>query len=1055
VIKSEVEEASTLVRFSFAEKVDVRSFRDDQTYVVDVDHAPDKAAAKSGAAENATPGMIRAAAALEKAAESSAPATAPAPPPLPQEEPHVAPPATIAAKPDAAAEIKAAPPAPQAPPPAPTPPEATPPQAAPAAPAAEMKSAPSAPPAPPAASAADTAPAAPAPKPAASAANPGSADTVAVELSRQGVNLKLSFPFPTATPGAVFQRADTLWIVFDAKAVIDISALDDEATRTIRAAEFTHTPDAAIVRIRLDRPRLQSVTTEGSVWTVTIGDAVLDPPHALELTRNVVGHNRSTVTIAFERPQRLHRFADPEVGDQLFVVTAAPPIRGFLNPQDFVEFRALASAQGVAIVPRADDLEVGLTPDKVVISRPSGLVLSNSLQSVLRGSGLRPMMFDSQLWGFDRGATYGERQASLIAAAAAAPAGKKTMQRLDLARFYLARDMFPEAKGVLDVMLADQRPANEDASATVLRAIAELMMNRPDDALRDLANPVVGDQHDAPLWRALAYGRQGKWAQARADFKSVEASIATLPIELQRTALMEEMRAAIEVGDFGGAADDLNDLETIGVPRDVRPAVSVLVGRLAEGTGHRDDALNAYRAAEESTDRPAAAQGRLHETLLRYALGDLKREDVVSDLETLTTIWRGDDTEVEALQVLARIYTEEGRFRDSFYVMRSAIAAHPTSDLTRRIEEEAAATFETLFLGGKGDALPAVDALALFYDFHELVPIGRRGDEMIRRLADRLVSVDLLDQAAELLQYQVDHRLQGAARAQVATRLAVIYLINHKPDRALTTLRATRTADVATEMRQQRLLLEARALSDLRRHDVALEVIANIEGREAIRLRSDIMWAARRWRQSSEQIELYYGDRYKEWQPLNADERTDILRAAIGYALDEDTLGLERFREKYAAKMAQTPDAHAFEIATMPLGTGGTEFRDIAHAAASVDTLEGFLRDMLARYPESSAPPPPSAPAAGAPAAAAPATTAPAAAAPSTAAPPAKAPSAKASETHAAAPTPPPRTAARASQRTAGVAQRSPAAASPTAKTKAPATGRGLLRTLLARSEAR
>ena len=152
--------------------------------------------------------------------------------------------------------------------------------------------------------------------------------------------------------------------MFDAKASIDISALDGEATRTIRAAEFTHTPDAAIVRIRLDRPRLQSVTTEGSVWNVTIGDAVLDPPHALELTRNVVGHNRSTVTIAFERPQRLHRIADPEVGDQLFVVTAAPPIRGFLNPQDFVEFRALASAQGVAIVPRADDLEVGLTPTK-------------------------------------------------------------------------------------------------------------------------------------------------------------------------------------------------------------------------------------------------------------------------------------------------------------------------------------------------------------------------------------------------------------------------------------------------------------------------------------------------------------------------------------------------------------------------------------------------------------------------------------------------------------------------------------------------------------------
>jgi len=568
------------------------------------------------------------------------------------------------------------------------------------------------------------------------------------------------------------------------------------------------------------------------------------------------------------------------------------------------------------------------------------------------------VMFDAQLWGLDRQSTYEERQAQLIGAAAASPPAKRLPAQLDLARFYIARDMYPEAKGVLDVALSQERSAAEDVSPSVLRAVAEVMMNRPDDALKDLARPAVGDQHDAPLWRALAYARQGRWGQARDEFKSVEAAIATLPMELQRVALKDEMRAAIEVGDFAGAADQLNDFETIGVPREMQPAVSVLVGRLSEGLGHSDDALTAYRAAADSWDRPAAAQARLRETLLRYALGDLKRGEVITDLETLTTIWRGDETEVEALQVLARLYTEEGRYRDSFYVMRSAMAAHPNSDLTRRIQEEAATTFEALFLGGKGDTLPAVEALALFYDFRDLVPIGRRGDEMIRRLADRLVSVDLLDQAAELLQYQVDHRLQGAARAQVATRLAVIYLLNRKADRALAALKTTRTSDVSNELRNQRLLLEARAMSDLGRYDLALEVIASVEGREASRLRSDIDWAARRWRQSAEQIELYYGERWKEWQPLNDVERADILRAAIGFALAEDSLGLGRFREKYAAKMTASPDARAFEIVTAQLGTSGPEFRDIARAAASVDTLEGFLRDLKARYPEASAAPP-------------------------------------------------------------------------------------------------
>ena len=222
--------------------------------------------------------------------------------------------------------------------------------------------------------------------------------------------------------------------------------------------------------------------------------------------------------------------------------------------------------------------------------------------------------------------------------------------------------------------------------------------------------------------------------------------------------------------------------------------------------------------------------------------------------------------------------------------------------------------------------------------------------------------MDLLDQAADLLQYQVDHRLQGAARAQVAIRLAVIYLLNRKADRALATLRASRAADVASELRNQRLLLEARAMSDLGRYDLALEVVAHIDGREAVRLRSDILWAARRWAQAAEQIELYYGARWTDWQPLNDVERSDILRAAIGYALGEDALGLGRLREKYTAKMAATPDARAFEVVSAPLGTSGAEFRNIARAAAAIDTLEAFLRDMQARYPDTNTTSPPGPP---------------------------------------------------------------------------------------------
>jgi hypothetical protein len=1025
-IEPQTQEQSASLRFSFVENVQVRTFRDNGGYVVDVVN-PDAKPAENSAILTVPPGALPPASAAppaipapqpaasapdqqsaakppaaEAAAEPAKPAPAALPPaakpvaqlapqqsnqqpaPRPNEQAKQQPAAQQPAMAQTAAPAPApAPPANKSLAPAPSPPAAA--QVAAAPPAATpgpVAAAPAPLPAAPPPKAAAAPPAAASHPAEAAAAPPRTIDAngkIPVELARQGASLKISFDFLTPTAAAVFQRADTLWIVFDVKADIDLGALRDEASRTIRSAELTRAPDGDIVRIKLDRPRLASVAADGPAWHVEIADTVQDPTHALDLSRNLIGPNRSSVSIALDGGHALHRITDPEAGDQLIVVTAFAPARGLIHAQDFIEFHALATEQGVAIEPLADDLTVALASDKVVVSRPAGLTLSSTLQALLQGNALQPQTFDAQVWGFDRQASYEERQSRLIADAAAAPVNKRTQPRLELARFYIARDMYPEAKGVLDVVLSEKRPASADVSAIVLRAIAEIMMSRPQAALKDLADPAVGDQHDAPLWRALAYARQGRWGEARAGFKTAEAAIATLPVELQRVALKDEMRAAIEVGDYGGAENALNDLQTIGIPHDMQPAVAVLIGRLDEGIGRTEDALAAYRTAADSPDRPAAAQGRLREAVLRYSLGDLKRDDMVSDLESLTTIWRGDETEIEALKVLAELYTQEGRYRDSFYVMRSAMTAHPDWDMTRKIQEEAAKTFDSLFLAGKGDSLSAIDALSLFYDFRELTPVGSRGDEMIRRLADRLVAVDLLDQAADLLQYQVDKRLQGAARSEVATRLAVIYLMNRKPDRALAALRTTRVADLSAELRDQRLLLEARALSDLGRRELALDVASDVKGPLAIRLRSDIYWASRKWRQAAEQIELLYDERWKQWQPLTDVERSDILRAEVGYALAEDKLGLERFRDKYAAKMAGTPDARAFEIVSAPLGTGGTDFHNIAHVAAAADTLDDFLRDMKARYPESN--PISAGPMADAPAA-------PAAAQPKAAAPP-------------------------------------------------------------------
>ncbi len=905
-IDTEVEDDSMTVTFKFNGNPEVRSFREDRSIVVDVGR--DGGKLKQPAAEAAVPAITppdtvpAKDAASESAKNTDAPAATSTPEKTAEAPPAAMPaPATAEAAPDVAKKVDK-PAAVEAKPPAPNP----------------------------------DAP-------------------VIVTLRASGDTLRADFPFNVTTPAAVFTRGDMLWLVFDSAAKLDIGALNHDTSHALRSATLDHGTDGiAIVRVKLERPRLVGLETDSRGWVVTIGDSVTAPSWPLAIVRNNVGKNRASITIPFDKPSKFHMLTDLD-GDRLMVVTSLGPTRGFLKDQNFVELRALPSTHGVVLQPLADDLVVNLSVDKILVTRPGGLSLSAATlgQQQLAGPS-RATSFETQRWDFDRKANFSKRQSELMQNAAMAPLSKRKQARFSLARFYLAQGMSAEAKAVLDVALADKH-ASEDITGSVLKAVADVMLERHDAALKELSNPLIGNQLDATVWRGIAYAGQDKWPQARAAFKNVDNAISAMPLDLQRLALRNALRTAIEVQDFNGADRISNEIESIGVPPDMKPVMDVLAGRLNEALGRKELALARYHAAAESRDRRAAASGRLREIVLSVTTGDLTRKEAIHELELLTTIWRGDEIEAEGLALLAHLYTLENRYRDALHTWRVALLTHPYSDFTRKIQDEASVTFEALFLGGKADALPPVEALGMFYDYRDLTPIGRRGDEMIRRLSDRLISVDLLDQAAELLQHQVDRRLQGAARAQVATRLAVIYLMNRKPDRALATLQATRTADLSNELRDQRLLLEARALSESGRHDLALELIANLTSHEAMRLRADILWAARRWRAAAEQIELLYGDRWREFTPLNESERFDILRGAIGYSLGEEPIGLARFRERYFPKMADTPDRRAFDVVSAPVGSASTDFQEIAKKIAGIDSLDAFLRDMRTRYPGSSA----------------------------------------------------------------------------------------------------
>ena len=277
--------------------------------------------------------------------------------------------------------------------------------------------------------------------------------------------------------------------------------------------------------------------------------------------------------------------------------------------------------------------------------------------------------------------------------------------------------------------------------------------------------------------------------------------------------MIPSLQRALLIDDEASARDDLRRLLA------AHPEIALVgeAGRLAEAEGRPDEALDTYGQVIAADVRPTRAEAVYRTILVLDKTGRIDAAKATKTLAAEALLWRGDRLEANMDKLLADLYFRSGQYRLGFETAKQTVEYFPSSPAMDALSSEAQHEFENLYLNGEADRMPPVAALALYYDFRALTPPGTSGDQMIRNLAERLVKVDLLSQAAELLKYQIDNRLKGAAQAQIAAELAVIDIANRKPDEALKVLNSTALAELPPSLERQRRILEGRALIDAMR----------------------------------------------------------------------------------------------------------------------------------------------------------------------------------------------------------------------------------------------
>ncbi len=785
--------------------------------------------------------------------------------------------------------------------------------------------------------------------------------TVPVEADDTDGGRDLIFTFAGPSAAAVFRRGDAVWLVFDTEVALKLPDNIKDGN-VIQDVQWTHNDGFTAVRIAAPTANSLSAQNDGMIWRIRLGGRPLDN-NATQV--NVVRDDSTGVpglNANLAGATKIAWIRDPAVGDRMAVIPARAPVKNLGTARTTLEATFGSTAQGVVVTHMTPDVKVLVDGDLIEVSRPGGLTLSaldpNARPDDSRleyKSALYPGLMNPDWSAPPKEGFLARYNALQVAAADEANAGlgAPTKARLALARFLIGQGLSYEAQGALDLLAKQSPRALDDPQVRGLRVVAKMLSGRYADATGDLSSAQLVADPASRLWAGYAETKAGHYADAVKDFKAGMKAAGEFPVAWRTRLGAAYAYAAMQTGDLTTAQTVINfAVSQPAEPLD-RLAAFLIDAQIIEASGDHLRALGVYSAVSRASDDRIAAPAMMHAAMLAYQLKKASADKTLVALSGLRYRWRGDDTELQLVASMGQIYLSEGRYRDALDVLRSGNQTFADKPQAVQIQTSLNTAFRNLFLGGMADGLQPIEALGLFNDFKDLTPIGADGDEMVRKIVRRLVDVDLLDQAAELLDYQVNNRLDGVAKSSVASDLAAIYLMNRDPQKALQTLWATRTTLLPKDIMSERRALEARALNELNEPDKALDALGSDTSPDADDVRADIFWKQQNWPKAAAVLEKRLGDRYKTVDAaLSLSEESRVIRAGVAYSLAKDQASLTRLSDHFGkfADKASSPDA--MRVALAPLDAGPISAKDFTLAAASTDNFAGWVSAMKKRFRE-------------------------------------------------------------------------------------------------------
>lgn len=543
---------------------------------------------------------------------------------------------------------------------------------------------------------------------------------------------------------------------------------------------------------------------------------------------------------------------------------------------------------------------------------------------------------------------------------------------LTMAKLNVANDRGAEALGLLRIALQKVPELEDNAEFNALRGAAMALAYKYDEAIIDFSREGVKKFNDIKYWTAFSLAGLEDWKQAIAMMPKTFETVTSYPAGIRIPMILTFAEIALRGGNATEALNILDilrpDLASLSLPD--ASNWNYLAGEAARQSGQPDKAIEYWEPlVKNGKDDLFRAKAGLSLTKLLLDQKKINPADAVNTLEGLRYAWRGDELETLVNYRLGQVYIENNDYLKGLTVLRNASTLSPGSELNRDVRDYMARSFRDLFSSDRIRNVSPLEAISLHEEFKDLAPAGEESDRYVEKLAERLVDADLLGRAASLLEYQVNNRLQGDKKAEIAIRLSAIRLLDGNPDGALRSLEIAQdtldklsgaTPDTAAakpeapkpeskadpEKQRQIHLLKARAHSMKKETDKAMGILETMRpDADVNRLRTDIAWMAGRWDEAALALnDLITTEDISARRPLTDYQRDLVLNRAIALNLSGNRVALANLRERYNAQMKDTTKGQMFEIVTRPRRPDMIGSRQAIDSMISeIDLFQGFV----------------------------------------------------------------------------------------------------------------